>query len=154
MVSLAADFAHLLQLTLRLSTKSVLPFGNICAGRFQVGAGCVCENMYAQLGLSDVLQALAGLSNSCTINVNDGWSIVRSFYKNLGTVNIDGTSRLVVSTLTPMGGQGMKHKWNQQYGAPNDPMPSLTRGHRLLGATVGTVNPQIAVCDGGHGAVG
>ena len=57
-------------------------------------------------GPGDVLNALAGLSNSGVINVNNGSSILPPFFNNLGTLNIDGTSRFVVGTPTPMGGQG------------------------------------------------
>jgi hypothetical protein len=57
-------------------------------------------------GPGDVLSALAGLSNSGVINVNHGSSILPPFFNNLGTLNIDGTSRFVVGTPNPMGGQG------------------------------------------------
>lgn len=57
-------------------------------------------------GPGDVLKALAGLSNSGVINVNNGSSIDPPFVNNLGMINIDATSRLVVGTPTPMGGQG------------------------------------------------
>jgi fibronectin-binding autotransporter adhesin len=57
-------------------------------------------------GPGDVLQALAGLTNSGVINVNNGSSILPPFFNNLGTLNIDGTSRFVVGTPNPMGGQG------------------------------------------------
>ena len=57
-------------------------------------------------GPGDTLQALAGLSNSGVINVNNGSSILPPFFNNLGTLNIDGTSRFVVGTPNPMGGQG------------------------------------------------
>jgi fibronectin-binding autotransporter adhesin len=57
-------------------------------------------------GPGDVLSALAGLSNSGVISVNNGSSVLPPFFNNLGTLNIDGTSRFVVGTPTPMGGQG------------------------------------------------
>ena len=57
-------------------------------------------------GPGDVLSALAGMTNSGVINVNNGSSILPPFFNNLGTLNIDGTSRFVVGTPTPMGGQG------------------------------------------------
>jgi hypothetical protein len=57
-------------------------------------------------GPGDVLSALAGMNNSGVINVNNGSSILPPFLNNLGTINIDGTSRFVVGTPTPMGGQG------------------------------------------------
>ena len=57
-------------------------------------------------GRGDVLQALAGLGNNGVINVNNGSSIDPPFLNNLGMINIDGMSRLVVGTPTPMGGQG------------------------------------------------
>jgi fibronectin-binding autotransporter adhesin len=57
-------------------------------------------------GPGDVLSALAGLSNSGVINVNNGSSILPPFFNNLGTLNIDGTSRFVVGSPNPMGGQG------------------------------------------------
>ncbi len=57
-------------------------------------------------GPGDVLSALAGLNNSGVINVNNGSSILPPFFNNIGTLNIDGTSRFVVGTPTPMGGQG------------------------------------------------
>ena len=57
-------------------------------------------------GPGDVLQALAGLSNSGVINVKNGSSIDPPFLNNGGTIKIDSTSRLVVGTPTPMGGQG------------------------------------------------
>src|SRR5271167_3498641 len=40
------------------------------------------------------------------INVYNGSSIDPKSFNNLGTLNIDGTSRFVVGTPTPMGGQG------------------------------------------------
>jgi hypothetical protein len=57
-------------------------------------------------GPGDILQALAGLSNSGVINVNNGSSILPPFFNNLGSLNIDNTSRFVVGTPNPMGGQG------------------------------------------------
>jgi hypothetical protein len=57
-------------------------------------------------GPADLLQALAGLSNSGVINVNNGSSVLPPFFNNLGTLNIDSTSRFVVGTPNPMGGQG------------------------------------------------
>jgi len=57
-------------------------------------------------GPGDVLSALAGMSNSGMINVKNGSSIDPPFFNNLGTLNIDGMSRFVVGTPTPMGGQG------------------------------------------------
>jgi len=51
----------------------------------------------------DVLQALAGLSNNGVINVNNGSSILPPFLNNLGTVNIDGTSKFVVGVGNPAG---------------------------------------------------
>ena len=50
-----------------------------------------------------VLEALGGLSNSGVINVNSGSAIDPPFLNNLGMINIDGTSRLVVGTGSPMG---------------------------------------------------
>jgi len=56
-------------------------------------------------GPGDVLKALAGLSNSGVINVFNSSSIDPPFFNNPGTLNIDNTSRFVVGTPTPMGGQ-------------------------------------------------
>ena len=56
-------------------------------------------------GPGDVLQALAGLTNSGTILVNNGSSIDPPFVNNLGTINIGSMSRMVVGTGNP-GGTG------------------------------------------------
>src|SRR5271165_1576039 len=56
----------------------------------------------------DVLKTLAGLSNSGGISANHGSSIDAPFVNNLGTVNIDATSQLVVGTPRPMGSQSFK----------------------------------------------
>ena len=47
-------------------------------------------------GSMDMLQALAGITNSGTINANNGSSIDPPFFNNLGTLNIDSTSAFVV----------------------------------------------------------
>jgi len=59
-------------------------------------------------GPGDLLQVngMGGLTNNGVINVNNGSSIDPQSFTNLGTLNIDGTSRFVVGTPTPMGGQG------------------------------------------------
>jgi hypothetical protein len=54
-------------------------------------------------GPGDVLSALAGLSNSGVINVNNGSSIDPPFVNNGGTINIDATSKMIVGTGMPMG---------------------------------------------------
>ncbi len=52
---------------------------------------------------ADVLQALAGLSNNGVINVNNGSSIDPPFLNNLGMINIDSTSKMIVGTGSPAG---------------------------------------------------
>ncbi len=54
-------------------------------------------------GPGDVLQALAGLTNNGSISVNNGSSIDPPFVNNLGTINIDSMSKLVVGIGPPMG---------------------------------------------------
>jgi hypothetical protein len=49
-------------------------------------------------GSMDMLQALAGIVNSGTINVNNGSTIDPPFFNNLGTLNIDSTSTFIVGT--------------------------------------------------------
>ena len=49
-------------------------------------------------GSMDMLQALAGITNSGTINVNNGSTIDPPFFNNQGVVNIDSTSSLIVGT--------------------------------------------------------
>ena len=54
-------------------------------------------------GSMDMLQALAGITNSGTINVNNSSTIDPPFFNNLGTLNIDHTSMFVVGTGAHMG---------------------------------------------------
>jgi hypothetical protein len=49
-------------------------------------------------GSMDMLQALAGIVNSGTINVNNSSTVDPPFFNNLGTVNIDSTSTFIVGT--------------------------------------------------------
>ena len=49
-------------------------------------------------GSMDMLQALAGIVNSGTINVNNSSTIDPPFFNNLGTLNIDSTSTFIVGT--------------------------------------------------------
>jgi len=54
-------------------------------------------------GSMDMLQALAGIVNSGTINVNNSSTIDPPFFNNLGTLNIDRTSTFVVGTGAHVG---------------------------------------------------
>jgi fibronectin-binding autotransporter adhesin len=103
-------------------------------------------------GPGDVLSALAGLNNSGVLNVYNGSSIVPPTFNNLGTLNIDGTSRFVVGTPTPMGGQGYIQTAN---GTLGEMIASLTsfgvinvNGSALLNGTLdvllqGGYNPGV-----------
>jgi hypothetical protein len=69
-------------------------------------SGMLTNTASGQITLSgpgDVLTALAGLTNNGVININNGSSIDPPFVKNLGTVNIDSTSKFVVGTGKPSG---------------------------------------------------
>jgi hypothetical protein len=103
-------------------------------------------------GPGDVLSALAGLSNSGVINVNNGSSIVPPTFNNLGTLNIDGTSRFVVGTPIPMGGQGYIQTANGVLGEMIASMNSFgvinVNGSALLNGTLdvllqGGYNPGV-----------
>ena len=103
-------------------------------------------------GPGDVLQALAGLSNSGVINVNNGSSIVPPFFNNLGILNIDGSSRFVVGTPTPMGGQGYIQLANGTLGEMIASLMSFgvinVKGSALLDGTLaillqGGYNPSV-----------
>ena len=103
-------------------------------------------------GPGDVLSALAGLSNSGVINVNNGSSILPPFFDNLGTLNIDGTSRFVVGTPTPMGGQGYIQTANGTLGEMIASLNSFgvinVNGSALLNGTLnvllqGGYNPDV-----------
>jgi hypothetical protein len=54
-------------------------------------------------GPGDLLQALAGLTNYGSINVNNGSSIDPPFLGNIGTISIDSLSQFVVGRGSPSG---------------------------------------------------
>jgi hypothetical protein len=78
----------------------------LAGGNTVTVSGMLINEATGQINLNgpdDVLKALGGLSNRGVINVNNASSIDPPFVKNLGTINIDSTSKFVVGTGKPSG---------------------------------------------------